>query len=242
MSYHNLDPLLITETAGRLRERIGSRFPAASLGQVCRSLEQLSEKTQERSAWIAQPIRWLRGLIWLTVTAILIFAITPLAVLTRDFSQLEVTTFLQVLEAAMNDVVLIGAAIFFLFTVETRLKRRRALVAIHELRTVAHLIDMHQLTKDPERIFSKQFLTPSSPKLNMSQFELRRYLDYCSEMLSLAGKIAALYVQRFDDPVALASAGEVEALARGLQSKIWQKIIILHSFQPSEESSSPKLS
>ena len=28
----------------------------------------------------------------------------------------------------------------------------RALKAIHELRSIAHIIDMHQLTKDPERI------------------------------------------------------------------------------------------
>ena len=242
MSYHNLDPVLITKTTGRLRERIDSRFPAASLGKICRSLEQICEKTEERSTWISQPIRPLHMLIWVTVIGILIFAGTPLIVLTRDFAQLDVTTFLQVLEAGINDAVLIGAAIFFLFTLETRFKRRRALIAIHELRTIAHLIDMHQLTKDPERIFSKQFQHPCSPKLNMSPFELRRYLDYCSEMLSLAGKIASLYVQRFDDPVALASASEVEALARGLQSKIWQKIMILHSCQPSEELSSLKLS
>ena len=62
----------------------------------------------------------------------------------------------------------------------------------------------------------------------MSSFELRRYLDYCTEMLSLTGKLAAVYVQNFDDEVALAAVNEVEALTTGLAGKIWQKITILH--------------
>ena len=63
----------------------------------------------------------------------------------------------------------------------------------------------------------------------MTQFELGRYLDYCSELLSLISKIAALYVQRFDDEVLLGAVDEVESLTSGLSRKIWQKIIILDS-------------
>ena len=63
--------------------------------------------------------------------------------------------------------------------------------------------------------------------MEMTRFELHRYLDYCSEMLALLGKIAAVYVQEFDDGVALASAAEIETLTTGLSSKIWQKIGIL---------------
>ena len=134
------------------------------------------------------------------------------------------------MEAGINDVVLIGAAIFFLLSFETRYKRQRALKAIHELRSIAHVIDMHQLTKDPHRIMNAQYAhTGLSPKLEMNEFLLRRYLDYCSEMLSLVGKIAAVYVQEFDDGVAMASASELEALTTGLSGKIWQKIAILHS-------------
>ncbi len=48
-------------------------------------------------------------------------------------------------------------------------------------------------------------------------------------MLSLTGKLAALYVQNFDDSVALASVNEVESLTTGLSPKIRQKIMILHS-------------
>ena len=61
----------------------------------------------------------------------------------------------------------------------------------------------------------------------MTPFELSRYLDYSSEMLSLLSKTAALYVQHFNDPVTLSAVNDVEELTTGLSRKIWQKIMIL---------------
>lgn len=134
---------------------------------------------------------------------------------------------IQATEAAANLMLPLGATLYFLISLETRIKRRRALVAIHELRSIAHIIDMHQLTKDPERILRNWQGTDNSPKHCMTPLQLNRYLDYCSEMLSLTGKIAALYVRQFDDPVAVATVSEVEDLTTGLSRKIWQKIMIL---------------
>lgn len=48
-------------------------------------------------------------------------------------------------------------------------------------------------------------------------------------MLSLTGKVAAVYVQEFEDGVAMASASELEILTTGLSRKIWQKISISHT-------------
>jgi hypothetical protein len=62
----------------------------------------------------------------------------------------------------------------------------------------------------------------------MSQFELIRYLDYCTEMLSLTGKLAALYMQNMRDPVIIEAVNEIEDLTTGLSRKIWQKIMILN--------------
>ena len=92
---------------------------------------------------------------------------------------------------------------------------------------------MHQLTKDPEQILSPDMpRTSSSPLRVMNRFELSRYLDYCSELLSLAGKLAALYAQYLPDPVVLTAVNEVENLTVGLSRKIWQKIMILDTIQP----------
>ncbi|HEU0051837.1 MAG TPA: hypothetical protein VFQ39_01625, partial [Longimicrobium sp.] len=140
----------------------------------------------------------------------------------------NVADFLQAVEAGLNDVVLIGAAIFFLVTVEARIKRRRALGFLRELRAVAHIVDMHQLTKDPGAAVQVGSNTPSSPRRTLTPYELSRYLDYCSEMLALDSKLAALYAQNFDDPVVLAAVDEVETLCTGLSGKIWQKLVILN--------------
>ena len=86
---------------------------------------------------------------------------------------------------------------------------------------------MHQLTKDPERLMSPQPDTDSSPSRSMTAPELGRYLDYCSEMLSLTSKIAASFVQSFNDPVVLSTVNEIETLVTGLSGKIWQKITLL---------------
>ncbi len=61
----------------------------------------------------------------------------------------------------------------------------------------------------------------------LSPFQVGRYLDYCSELLSLIGKIAVVYVQDFQDPVVLTAVDEIEHLTTALSRKIWQKIMIL---------------
>jgi hypothetical protein len=69
--------------------------------------------------------------------------------------------------------------------------------------------------------------TASSPQRTMSAYELSRYLDYCSEMLSLLSKLAALHAQKENDNLVLDAVNDVETLANGLSSKIWQKLSML---------------
>jgi len=101
---------------------------------------------------------------------------------------------------------------------------------VNELRALAHVIDMHQLTKDPEMVFRRHQATEVSPTHNMTALELNRYLDYCSEMLSIVSKIGALYVQSFPDSQALTAVDDIESLTNGLSRKIWQKIMILDRY------------
>ena len=61
----------------------------------------------------------------------------------------------------------------------------------------------------------------------MTKFQLTRYLDYCAEMLSLTGKLAALYGERMRDPVVIEGVNEIENLTTGLANKIWQKISMI---------------
>jgi hypothetical protein len=137
----------------------------------------------------------------------------------------SIAEFLQGSEAAINEVVFLGVAVFFLVTLETRLKRRRVLEAIHVLRSMAHIVDMHQLTKDPERIVGDRPSTETGERGLQNPTELTHYLQYCSDLLALI-KIAALYVQTFNDPVTISAVNEIEDLTNGLSRKMWQKIMI----------------
>lgn len=232
---HELPPTLvlqddkIIETVAQLRRRIKDRFPESGLARLCGQLLDVARQAAQRSAWIERPTLWVRAVgVFLTIAMLLVL----IAVVTAAFQasadeELSFVDFIQTFEAGVNEVIFIGIAIFFLISLETRIKRRRALDAVHELRAIAHIIDMHQLTKDPERVLGRWTATEHSPRTSMTPMQLNRYLDYCSEMLSLTGKIAALYVRKFDDPVAVAAVSEVEHLSTGLSRKIWQKIMIL---------------
>jgi hypothetical protein len=232
--YRSLDSEKIVETIGTLCRRIDERFPDSGLGRVCRELLTVAGESQERSAWIARPQRSLRVATWLIVIIMVGGLAAVLANSAWPRGGFDLVALVQVSEAGLNVTILLGAAVLFLATAEVRIKRGRALKAIHELRALAHVIDMHQLTKDPERLLTRVQETPSSPKRTLRTPELIRYLDYCSEMLSLIGKLAALYVQKFDDPVALGAVNEVEDLTTGLSRKIWQKIMILNALLAEE--------
>jgi len=232
--YRSLNSEKIVDTIGTLCQRIDERFPESGLGRVCRELLTIAGESQERSAWIAKPHRSLRVITLLLLIILASGLVVVLAQAAWPRNGFDLIVLVQVSEAGLNITILLGAAALFLATVEVRIKRKRALNAIHERRALAHVIDMHQLTKDPEQLLARSKNTASSPTRTLRAPELLRYLDYCSEMLSLIGKLAALYVQKFDDPVALAAVNEVEELTTGLSRKIWQKIMILNAFLTKE--------
>ena len=91
---------------------------------------------------------------------------------------------------------------------------------------------MHQLTKDPSTSVIVGGKTASSPARTLTPFEVTRYLDYCSEMLSLTSKVAVLFAQSLPDPIVTEAVSDIERIAAGLSQKIWQKIIILEAQGP----------
>lgn len=220
-----LDADHIVRTVARLRDRIGERFPERGLVRLVDDLHDVASATASRVATIEQPNTPLRIVSGILIAGILTLVITVFATSSLPRGSADAIDLIQTLDSALNDVVLIGAAIFFLGTIEGRMKRRRALRFIRELRALAHIVDMHQVTKDPERLGRDDNDEESGTP--MTAIAMGRYLDYCSEMLSLIGKVAALYIQGFDDPVVLSAVDEVESLTTGLSGKIWQKIMIL---------------
>ncbi len=188
----------------------------------------------EKVAWVGRPNTLLRATVILLTTALIVFGMGIIGLISHKVRvQIpDLAGLLAMVEAGINDIILISAALYFLWSIEGRWKRKKALADLNELRAIAHIIDMHQLTKDPERLVQQKLLvgldTRSSPRRDLDEFQLSRYLDYCSEMLALLSKIAAQYPQFIDDSVVLAAVDEIENLTAGLSRKIWQKIMILN--------------
>lgn len=216
----------VLSTVKALQVRISERFPDAGLNKVCAELERVCRASQQRVDWIAQPIWPLRILNYGLVAGVVAVLVAALLGVRSELEEqsLSMIGWIQAIEPAINEVIWVSLAIFFIWTLEGRIKRKRALRALHELRSIAHVIDMHQLDKDPDRLLKNRPNTKSSPKSAMNAFSLRRYLDYCSEMLSLTGKVAALHLETLDDATVVTAVNEIEELTTGLSRKLWQKI------------------
>lgn len=229
MSYRTLDPDKIVQTLEKLHLRILERFPEAGLAKVCKELEQVASETRDRIRALTKPNEILR----LSTAVVIIVGLGLIAYVGSiiDYKNSSDNLFgvLQGIEALMNIIVLMGAAIFFLTTVESRWKRHKAIGHLHELRTIVHVIDMHQLTKDPSTTLRRSNRTKSSPVRTMTPFELIRYLDYCSEMYSLTAKVATLYGQNSNDSLVISTITEIEQVTANLGAKVWQKIDMIQA-------------
>jgi len=216
MMYQTLDPVRIIETLDRLKARLEARFPDSGLARVCAELADAARHTSRRAAEIAAHNWPLR----IAVGIVILLGIWALFSALKFFHLEDIETnvgLLQSLEAAVNLVILFGGATWFLVGLDDRMKQQRALDELHTLRSLAHVVDMHQLTKDPHAH------GPGALKAA----DLTRYLDYCAEMLAIIAKLAALFADRVRDPVVIDTVTEIENLTTGLSRKIWQKIALI---------------
>lgn len=232
-NYTELKSDKILFTLDRLYHRIVERFPDSGLSHVCVEFKTLATESELLATSYAKPMKWLRIGIFITIALLVTLLIMAIifsynATSTSDnlISLSRPTVFFQTIESIVNDLIFFSLAIYFLLSLEIRIKRRKTLKAMHKLRSLAHVIDMHQLTKDPVVITNPQ-PTESSPNRSMTPFELIRYLDYCSEMLSIISKIGALFSQNISDEVIHEQVNDLNNLTQGLSAKIWQKIMIM---------------
>jgi len=216
-----------------LKDRIEHHFPGSSLLEQCSKTLTIADKAKERVAWIEKPHPGIR-LALLVVILLLIGAILFIATIIKyDESQLELAKFLQALQAGIQDAIYVSLAIFFIVQFEIIIIRKRAIKSIHELRVLAHIIDLLHLTKDQNIIFKDSQQVEEARFKKMTSSELKHYLAYCAELLSYTSKIAVLYAQTVNDPVVAASVNEIENLTTNLSSKIWQKMQVIISSENS---------
>jgi hypothetical protein len=227
MAYRSINADLVVQTLQRLKQRIEGRFAGAGLAKVCGELALMAEDTKSKVALLARPNMPIRLAVVLVLFLGAIAAIIGGHAMSVQTHTSELFTIVSGLESMVNLIVVVGTGVFLLTSFEARYKRHQAMKALHELRSIIHVIDMHQLTKDPSMLGNAR--TSDSPEHNLTPFELVRYLDYCSEMLSLSGKLAALYAQDFNDGDVVEAASDIEQLATNLSQKVWQKITIVQT-------------
>ena len=229
-SFSKLDPAPIRATIEQLHQRIQERFPHSGLSRLSAELLEVAGQNEIVVVQLRRPIWWLR-----VATVVALLASGGLALFVGvSFMRMAapgsttLSDLVQAIEAVINELIFLTLAVFFLTSLETRFKRRRALRMLHRFRSLAHIVDMHQLTKDPEYVLHAVPTTASSPTRTLTRAELARYLDYCSELLSLVSKLAALHAQDLQDAVVLEAVNDVESLTADLSRKVWQKITILN--------------
>lgn len=225
MAYERLEADAVLATAQRLQARIEARFPARNLGRVAERLVAVASDV-ERAAARSRPIRVLRvsGLVLIGILVVAAVASLIWVVVELIATSGSALAWLAAMETIINDVVYVGIAVVFLWLLPEHLERRRILGELHLLRSLAHVIDMHQLTKDPERFATAFRPTSETVEVGLSPMEMANYLDYCSELLSLVSKTAAVYAERSTDPAVLATISDIENLTNGMARKIWQKL------------------
>ena len=231
MPYRALDPQRIIETAERLERRIADRFPEAGLRRVAVELVALSRDLAGAAEKLEAPIWWLRGAIVAAFAAgVLMFLfVGTILPLDRIPGSGDVVESVQGIEASLNTVILAALGFLALIRAEERIKRKRVFRQLHGLRSLIHVIDMHQLTKDPGTLSTAFRPAAHSPSRITDSADLARYLDYCSEMLSITGKVAALFAQSVNDEVVVGAVNDIEDLASNLSRKIWQKITLIET-------------
>jgi hypothetical protein len=222
-----LDAVQVQLTIDRLRRRILARFPDRNLGLVAGQLSALAGEIVSAASTIRVRLRLLRGLCRLVAVVLLAAGVVGLAAAFRTALSGPSVDWIPLAESLVNDIVFVAIAVYFLVALPDRLERRRLLSLLHRLRSLAHIIDMHQLTKDPDRLRPGWQSTSQSVTVDLNRDEMESYLDYCSEMLSLVGKVAALCAEESQDAVVLDTVSTIETLTSGMSRKVWAKISLL---------------
>jgi hypothetical protein len=217
-------------TVAQLERRIHARFGERGLTKAVRDLGQLVVLVQTEAG--ESHVRLRRTTLAARTTSITIIGATLFALvfgLRSAVTQgLEQTAgWVPLVESVINDLVFAAIAVLFLWAMPERLERRALLRLLHRLRSLAHVIDMHQLSKAPEQVSPTYVPTAESLRHGLDADQLYHYLDYCSEMLSLTAKTAALCAEHSTDGVVLETVSYIETLTTDLSNKIWQKISLL---------------
>jgi hypothetical protein len=214
---HRLDPANIIETADHLARRVSEKLPDSTLAGLAAELAQVARQTEERAREARRPIPAIRVASVLAVCGTLV----GIGYLGRHIhARWEFGTISEVFEAtdaAFNLLVILAGLLWSFVTLEARIKRKKALASIEELRDFIHLIDITQLYYTPD-------LYNPDPAKCLSSLNLDyTYLLFCTEMLGFISNLAPLYTRGAAGDSILRAVSDVELLANAISAKLLSK-------------------
>ncbi len=215
---HRLDPARIIETAENLALCIGQRLPGRSLAGLAVELARIARETDQRARQARQPILAIR---FASAVAILSSLLGLWFLLHNIHTRWEFGTITDVFEstdAGFNLLVLLAGVLWFFITLESRIKRKKALEFIEELREFIHVIDLTQLYYTPELYDSGSANAPTQVGLDYT------YLLFCTQMFGVISNLAALYSRGGADDSILRAVSEVDMLATAVTTKLLSKV------------------
>lgn len=122
----------------------------------------------------------------------------------------------QGLDAVTNLAVASILSWWALWRLEQRRRDKLLGAYFSELVALAHVIDLHQLFKDPK-----------GTEVKLSQQELYYYFDYCCDLLAILSKIGVIYGQEYREEAATKHVADLQELCSDLSRRIGQKIELL---------------
>lgn len=205
----------IQEMLEKQKVQLYKDFPTSTLNNTCESMLTISREINRTIKEVNKRNYIVTGL--LCILSVLIFSSITYTwkKLNITFTEINVSDFVQMFDASFSFLILLGSGALFLISYQSKARKKKLTRAISKLTGLAHVIEAHQLSKDPH----------SHPFQDDEQ--LIKYLGHCSDLLALTSKIGFLYVQAFDDPETQAVESGLENLISGISRKVWQKIMII---------------
>ncbi len=214
---HRLDPARIIETAENLARDIGGKLPGSSLAGLAVELAHIAHATVERTQQARRPIYAIRVLSFLAISTSLLGLCYLLDHIHARWEFGTIAEVFDATDAGFNLLVLLAGALWFLITFENRIKRRKALQFIEELREFIHVIDVTQLFYTPI-VYNPD---PAAARTSVT-FDYTYFL-FCTQMLAVISNLAPLYTRGAAGDSILRAASDVEMLANAITAKLLSK-------------------
>ena len=107
----------IQKTIKKLYLRINDRFPNSGLAEVCKCLHEISQEINETAQWITSPNYSIRIIIYSLLFILSLGIVYSLANAKLNVSAygVNIVDLVQMIEAALNGIVLTGVVLGFLY-------------------------------------------------------------------------------------------------------------------------------